>query len=61
MSEGRSGEYGVIGTVFLAWLLTYFIKGPPHWLQAMLFWLWLIPLIIVLVLAFIIAVIAAAS
>jgi hypothetical protein len=32
--------------VFLAWILTYFVAGTPHWLQPLLFWLWVIPLII---------------
>jgi hypothetical protein len=42
-----SGE--IFGTVFLAWLLTYFIAGVPHWIQSMLFWLWVIPLAVIAV------------
>jgi hypothetical protein len=42
---------------FLAWILTYFVGGVPHWVQAMLFWLWVIPAILFFLLVLLVAVV----
>ncbi len=51
MSESKNYSVysGELATIFLAWVLTYFIAGPPHWIQVFLFWLWVVPLIILVI------------